>query len=275
MVFHACRPCVPSFSLSRRGVCACTSPRPPAQRCGSPLWVPKSVGRLAQHAARPPCAVLATAGRPRVARLYVVGLCPTTRLGVSRVALRSPRVETELTDVSSHPRTPVPLRCAKGGCGRVKFSKATGDASESSALEPIKRLLSFSISSLSLYASPGPPTHPHPTRNYHSPHHPAAPPSRRKDNCRGRMCKPTHPPRRSAMPGQFLGQVTLRVCLLNVCQVGTPLGPPERHKMNSRPFREFLRGFASLLAREEAGPRLVSSGPFPRTRVIPAFPHFS
>ena len=88
------------------------------------------------------------------------------------------------------------------------------------------------------------------------------------------MCKPTHPPRRSAMPGQFLGQVTLRVCLLNVCQVGTPLGPPERHKMNSRPFREFLRGFASLLAREEAGPRLVSCGPFPRTRVIPAFPHF-
>ena len=88
------------------------------------------------------------------------------------------------------------------------------------------------------------------------------------------MCKPTHPPRRSAMPGQFLGQVTLRVCLLNVCQVGTPLGPPERHKMNSRPSREFLRGYASLLAREEAGPRLVSCGAFPRTRVIPAFPRF-
>ena len=91
------------------------------------------------------------------------------------------------------------------------------------------------------------------------------------------MCKPTHPPRRSAMPGQFLGQVTLRVCLLNVCQVGTPLGPPERHKMNSRPFREFLRGFASLLAREEAGPRLVSSGPFRHSHVrgsFPRFPHF-
>ena len=181
------------------------------------------------------------------------------------------RGETELTDVSPHPRAPVPLRCVKGGCGRVKFSRPQETRSRAARLSQSS---AYSLLSLSLYASPGPPTHPHPTRNYHSPHHPAAPPSRRKDNCRGRMCKPTHPPRRSAMPGQFLGQVTLRVCLLNVCQVGTPLGPPERHKTNSRPFREFLRGFASLLAREEAGPRLVSSGPFPRTRVIPAFPPF-
>ena len=183
------------------------------------------------------------------------------------------RGETELTDVSPHPRAPVPLRCVKGGCGREKFSRPQETRSRAARLSQSSAYSLLSLS-LSLYASPGPPTHPHPTRNYHSPHHPAAPPSRRKDNCRGRMCKPTHPPRRSAMPGQFLGQVTLRVCLLNVCQVGTPLGPPERHKMNSRPLREFLRGYASLLAREEAGPRLVSSGPFPRTRVIPAFPPF-
>ena len=89
---------------------------------GHPCRVQMDVGRLARHAARPPCAMPTTPGRPRESYCrFVAGLCPATRSGVLRVALRTPRGETELTDVSPHPRTPVPLRCAKGGCGRVKF----------------------------------------------------------------------------------------------------------------------------------------------------------
>ena len=38
--FHACQPCGPPFLLSRRGVCVCTHPRPPAQRRWPPVSGP-------------------------------------------------------------------------------------------------------------------------------------------------------------------------------------------------------------------------------------------
>ena len=120
-ISHACHSCGPPF-LSRRGVCVCTHPRPPAQRRWPPVLGPDE--RWTPGAARcsPAERGASDSGRPRGSLCRcVAGLCPATRSGVLRVALRTPRGETELTDVSPHPRTPVPLRCAKGGCGRVKF----------------------------------------------------------------------------------------------------------------------------------------------------------
>ena len=96
-------------------------PTPLATRVGSRWALDAWRGTL--HARRARCQRLRAApeGSHESLRRFVAGLCPATRSGVLRVALRTPRGETELTDVSPHPRTPVPLRCAKGGCGRVKF----------------------------------------------------------------------------------------------------------------------------------------------------------
>ena len=48
--FHACQPCGPPLLLSRRGVCVCTHPRPPAQRRWPPVSGPD--GRWTPGAAR-------------------------------------------------------------------------------------------------------------------------------------------------------------------------------------------------------------------------------
>ena len=66
------------------------------------------------------------------------------------------RGETELTDVSPHPRAPVPLRCVKGGCGRVKFSRPQETRSRAARLSQSSAysLLSLSLSSTRLQAHP-------------------------------------------------------------------------------------------------------------------------
>ena len=70
--------------------------------------------------------------------------------------LATSRGETELTDVSPHPRAPVPLRCVKGGCGRVKFSRPQETRSRAARLSQSS---AYSLLSLSLSLRVSRPTH--------------------------------------------------------------------------------------------------------------------
>ena len=148
------------FLLGRRGVCARAHPRPPAHPHGtSPCDARLALPSNRAHAARPPCAVPSThAGHSRLgcgsfpprypaSEPFCRGSLPVD--APRRLAGRpaTSRGETELTDVSPHPRAPVPLRCVKGGCGRVKFSRPQETRSRAARLSQSS---AYSLLSLSL-----------------------------------------------------------------------------------------------------------------------------